>query len=264
MMQVNILTFQHVLFAYLTFTSLHIDIIHNLRVLEYAMVPVIFSFMSSTPLSHLVSSMLVLLAFFSIVHQSIVLSCSVSGIRYLANEQFADAVVFFDGIEQKEARSGKIVLVGDNSEAIHDLIGHLYGREVVITGISCSEGGLHLVQNQVETYVAATKYMVPTLCTRIEEIFPDNLACLLDSSGPELKITYISQIARLVYIKHDIAAQKLQGPVVTLLARHAAELTQNTEFRALNVEIPELAFQLLMALAAPKKAACTKVKKRKS
>nr|POF06971.1 hypothetical protein CFP56_31595 [Quercus suber] len=160
-----------------------------------------------------------------------------------------------------EARSESVVLIDDGADAVHNLIAHLYGIEVVNADVTCSEAGFNIVRIQIETYAVARKYLVPALCAKIEQSFAGNLASLLDLHRLGSTFTYIDRISRMLYFIDDLADEKLQVPLIALLAKHAADLAGNAEFKELNADIPDLSFELLKTLATPKKVVNSKTKK---
>ena len=102
----------------------------------------------------------------------------------------------------------------------------------------------------INLYVTAGKYLVPKLQQRILSDFRYTLAKLMSSDGYPI---HIDQVARHLYLKHPVAAAKLRAQLVSTLV-FCLDMFKNGDmarekFKELVEDVPELAFELILAVA---------------
>ena len=98
---------------------------------------------------------------------------------------------------------------------------------------------------QVEVYVVASKYLVPTLCTQIMDGFESMLNGITITDGYPALIKYV---AKRIYLKYSDAAAEMKKPLITLLAKHLVDWAGSEELEQLLLEVPELSVQLIRAV----------------
>ncbi|KAK5123786.1 hypothetical protein LTR85_002422 [Meristemomyces frigidus] len=156
----------------------------------------------------------------------------------------------------KEASAATVDLKDDDPNAMFGLLAHIYslhfnGRNGYVkhkdrAKVSCDENGAEYVKYQVTLYITASKYLVPTLCTRVAEDFGQMLDCIVVDGGHS---GYIVQIVKHIYVTHADAAVDLRGPMVTLFGNFASVWITDDWCRQLLFDVPELGVDLIATLA---------------
>lgn len=129
------------------------------------------------------------------------------------------------------------------------MIAHLYGKPVEFGIVKSTDAGFQQVVMLIDLYITANKYLVSGLCTKIEQVFPVNLMQLFHHGSYP---THVDAIVRIVYKNHTIVTEKLQDLTATLLLKRIRELSEYRDFKRLMMELPELAYTMLVKLALPK------------
>lgn len=149
--------------------------------------------------------------------------------------------------DAQEANSSFITLQGDSPKALSGMICTFYGHTAYDKRTSeASEAGVLQLTYIVDLYVAANKYLVPTLCTQIAADFPVMLEAVKGGPG------YSSNIERLawhVYDRHATAAEELRKPIVALITKSIDEWRAAEELGPLLKGLPEMALDIISAMA---------------
>jgi hypothetical protein len=126
----------------------------------------------------------------------------------------------------------------------------MYGRTAYDPkDVTCGKDGRLYVMHTVDLYTAASYYLMPKLCSTITSDFSGMLDTVQGglTYNPE-----IGEIVEYVYDAHADTATDLRKPVLTLIAKHVEEWKESVEFRQLLIDLPDLAFELIVELAAQK------------
>ncbi|KAK3075797.1 hypothetical protein LTR53_000622 [Teratosphaeriaceae sp. CCFEE 6253] len=161
-----------------------------------------------------------------------------------------------DGAAVKEAEASTITLHGDSPAALESLIGTFYGRSAYDKDVPDSDAECYFrVVRAVDLYVAASKYLVPAVCTEIASVFPGILRAVKDGS---LYSFDMARVVRHVYLTHAGAADDLKVPIVAMIAVDIDEWKKSANFESLIAAVPDLAVSVMSQLAGAKPQTATK------
>ncbi|KAK5697632.1 hypothetical protein LTR17_023947 [Elasticomyces elasticus] len=160
----------------------------------------------------------------------------------------------------EEATKSKITIHGDNANALSGVICTFYGHTAYdMQTISSTDKGVQQVLYVVDLYVTASKYLVPSLCSKIVEDFTTMLNAVQGEAGYSANI---ESVAFHVYSVHVGAAEELRGPIVGVIVANIEAWRASTYFAQLVAELPELAMDVIGLLAGAKQQPAVKKSKR--
>ncbi|KAK5134184.1 hypothetical protein LTR08_006844 [Meristemomyces frigidus] len=152
----------------------------------------------------------------------------------------------------KEATKSTIELKEDSVKAAFGLLAHLYGLHFNgrdgywhphdRTTVFSTDNGMEYVKYQVDLYVAASKYLVPLLCTQIRNEFGVMLEGVLQADGYPV---YLEEVTKHIFHTHVDAAAELRNPVVALVASHLTTWADSGDFEQLLLNVPQLGVELI-------------------
>lgn len=98
----------------------------------------------------------------------------------------------------------------------------------------------------VNAYVVASKYLIPSLCSDIIDRFGEMLeAAVTECPSVADQLARLEELAQQIYRTHSDAAHELREQIVEQLKRRA----DMKDLKQLLLEIPELGFDLIVAFA---------------
>ncbi|KAK3676862.1 hypothetical protein LTR78_003066 [Recurvomyces mirabilis] len=149
-----------------------------------------------------------------------------------------------------EAQSSALTLNDDpDPQALFLLIGTLYGHPAYdMEALRTLDNPITTIVRIVDLHIVANKYLVPALSAQILVDLPTMLQHLRPG---EAFHRALESVSRHVYLDRVDAARELRGAIVGHVVKYIPAWTTCDAFRALLADIPELAFELLVALVGP-------------
>lgn len=149
----------------------------------------------------------------------------------------------------QESETNVVNLSQDNSRAIKGMLAYLYGIHFdtleafanTESSMRCDLDETELVLYQLDLYVVSTKYLMSDLSDRTRNVFQT-----LVHSGTD---TDLSKLAVQVYLTYADEATELRKDVVDLFVGNIEECKDDRKFQDLLVNIPDLASDMVRALA---------------
>lgn len=105
----------------------------------------------------------------------------------------------------------------------------------------------------IELFVAANKYELGSLATRIKAHLPTVLEAVAGREGHVLPQIQIHHLTDVVYGKHGTLATELRPLFVKVFTEHMGRFSDELRFNRMLRDIPELAVEIVQALAAAAK-----------
>ncbi|KAK4561484.1 hypothetical protein LTR86_004802 [Recurvomyces mirabilis] len=155
-----------------------------------------------------------------------------------------------------ESHSSTLTLKDDpDSQAVFFLIRTLYGQQAYdVDALAANDDSDTAVARIVDLFIAADKYLVPSLSKQILADFPKMLQRLQTGTDYTEKL---GVVIRHVYVNRLDAARELRSSIVKHIVKYVPDWTACEAVRRLMNEVPDLAFEIIVALAGPKRIAVT-------
>ncbi|KAK5134183.1 hypothetical protein LTR08_006843 [Meristemomyces frigidus] len=162
----------------------------------------------------------------------------------------------------KLGQTGELFLDADHPLALRAVIAWLYGlvcdyngqfsnkRGALPSGPADLWGAANYAKWLVSLYATAKAYEVEDLANRAKDRIPTIISTVTDFEG---KITHLTVVAEHVYLRHREMAAELRPPIVRVIVNDIDRFSGLRQFDLMMLAIPELAAEVVKALAAKAK-----------
>lgn len=151
----------------------------------------------------------------------------------------------------QESKTNVIELHDDNVDAVQSMLEWLYGIKYNLDTIpKGSDSAVYIevwtkyLGLLVNLYVVATKYLVPTLRSKVLKAFPSNM------EGNSRRFPdAVEKAVRHVYQECKDEAMDLRKPIINMFAEYVGVLGGMPQYKKLFLDIPELGVDVIQAIA---------------